>query len=234
MDMCSRALYLLCTILFLGSGLVDAYDAQNLQSAAAWNNKGVALFSMGDVNGSIQALDMATKLNPEYAEAWNNKGIVLSSMIRYNESIQAFETAIELSQKYYAETQNVSTLNITITKPGNVSSTTAIYGTSSGEVPRDHYIWILVNPSGAPGIWYPQGDDHLILTPDGTWNWQVNLGGDLDADSYFNIAAALVDKETDQEFQNWLDRGKVSKTFPGWRLPDTAKILYKITVFRNE
>jgi tetratricopeptide (TPR) repeat protein len=211
-------------------------------SSDIYNNKGISLFSIGKINESIQTFDQAIELNPNSADSWYNKGIALSTLKRYNESIQAFDKAIELNPQYYAadaEPQNLSNLNITIYEPQNgettVSATPIIRGTFSGDLPKDKHIWVLVNPVDAPGLWYPQGEDNIddLIKGGGTWAWKILLGGDPGKKSEFNIAVVLVDSETDTEFLDWLDRGKVTKRFPGWKLPDTARILDKITVTRK-
>ena len=159
-----------------------------------------------------------------------SKGNALVLNSNYSEANQAYREAIEI---------NPQLLIIKIIKPepkerNGVSNPLGISGISQGNVPQDHYIWILVSPSTAPGLWWPQANDHLTLTPDGIWNWQVTLGGDADKNSDFTIAAVLVNNETDVKFLDWLGRGIVSKSFPGLEFPDNAEILDAIKVTRQE
>jgi len=113
-----------------------------------------------------------------------------------------------------------------------VSNETMINGNFSGKIPLNQYIWILVNPSKAPGIWYPQGANHLAFTSgiNKKWNWQVRLNWEPDKNMDFTIAAVLVDNETDQEFLNWLKKGDETKKYPGLRFPETARLLNSIIV----
>jgi tetratricopeptide (TPR) repeat protein len=66
------------------------------QSAAAWFNKGRALWNQSKYNESLQALNKAIELKPDLAEAWEVKGLLLGLLGRCNESIQAIDKAIEL------------------------------------------------------------------------------------------------------------------------------------------
>jgi tetratricopeptide (TPR) repeat protein len=172
--------------------------------------RGIDLCRRGEYNQSIYYLDKAIELNPRYTDAQ-----LIRSAALYN---------LEF---------NSSAINVTMDKPVEpVSNETLISGNFSGKIPLNHYIWILVNPSKAPGIWYPQGANHLAFTSgiNKKWIWQVRLNWEPDQNVHFTIAAALVDNQTDQEFLNWLKNGNETKIFPGLKLPETARLLNSIIV----
>jgi len=68
----------------------DKATELNPEYAAAWNNKGIALFNQREYEEAIKAYDKAIELNPEDAYAWNNKGIALAKQGRYEEAIMAW------------------------------------------------------------------------------------------------------------------------------------------------
>lgn len=111
-----------------------------------------------------------------------------------------------------------------------VSDPVNIKGTIIGEIPKDHYLWILVNPEAAPGLYWPQGGYHVIPAM-GLWSWQVYLGGN--SGNELGILAVLVDEKTDQMFVDWdLDCQRIA-SWPGLRLPDNVTILDQIKVIRE-
>ena len=69
-------------------------------NAEAWNNKGVALGTLGDYADAINAYDEAIRLEPSFAEAWNNKGIALDSLGNYTDAIRAYDEAIRLKPSF--------------------------------------------------------------------------------------------------------------------------------------
>jgi len=66
----------------------------------AWNGKGAALAKLGRLNESIEAFDVAIKMNPQNAAfVWLSKGEALNKSGRYDEAVKAYDKVIELSQK---------------------------------------------------------------------------------------------------------------------------------------
>jgi tetratricopeptide (TPR) repeat protein len=53
-------------------------------NAKAWNNKGVALSSLGRYRESIQAYGNAIKIDPKHAKAQHNKQLTLRLMANYD------------------------------------------------------------------------------------------------------------------------------------------------------
>ncbi len=67
----------------------------NPRSAAAWNNKGIALKALNRYDEAITACEMALRLDPRYADAWHQKGLSLYDQKRYDEAVYAYDQAIE-------------------------------------------------------------------------------------------------------------------------------------------
>src|SRR5438045_3604200 len=80
-------------LLLISPGLAE----QNPRSAAAENERGVALQRDGDLLGAIRAFRQAVDINPKYAGAITNLGHALREAGNVREAIACFErvTALE-------------------------------------------------------------------------------------------------------------------------------------------
>ena len=66
-------------------------------NAAAWYNKGVSLFKVGQVDEAIASYEVAIGLDPRNSDYWYNKGNALYSKNLLNEAYAAYDVAIELT-----------------------------------------------------------------------------------------------------------------------------------------
>jgi tetratricopeptide (TPR) repeat protein len=71
-------------------------DSESKSLKAAWNNKGYALYKLGDYKEAIKCYDSATHIDLNYALAWSNKGEALRALHRDNEAKAAFTKARDL------------------------------------------------------------------------------------------------------------------------------------------
>jgi tetratricopeptide (TPR) repeat protein len=69
---------------------------RNAEQARELNNKGVALFHRGSLEGSIEAFIRAIELKPDYAEAYNNLGLAYSKRGQSDEAARYFQKALEI------------------------------------------------------------------------------------------------------------------------------------------
>ena len=78
---------------------IQTYDraiAVNPACADCFNDKGLALYYLGDANAAIESFDKAIEIDPTYTNAWLSKGYVLVSVGRYQEAIEPLNKVKEL------------------------------------------------------------------------------------------------------------------------------------------
>lgn len=78
---------------------IQVYDRAievNPACADCYNDKGLALFYLGDAEGSLAALNMATTTDPNYVHAWLSTGYVMVSTGRYQEAVAPLNKVKEL------------------------------------------------------------------------------------------------------------------------------------------
>lgn len=105
-----------------------------------------------------------------------------------------------------------------------------VSGTSSGKLPDDMFVWIMVGPRDALGKWYPQGADHISFIDTGDWITEARIDGDKG--KKFDIRAVLVDLGTDEKYREWFTEGNKTGNYQGLRMPDNARTLDQVTVVR--
>ncbi|NEQ96310.1 MAG: tetratricopeptide repeat protein [Cyanothece sp. SIO2G6] len=68
--------------------------------AQAWNQKGVALAGLGQLEESLAAANRSVGILPSYTAAWNNRAVVLWYLQRYDEALASTRRAIDLDATY--------------------------------------------------------------------------------------------------------------------------------------
>jgi protein O-mannosyl-transferase len=66
----------------------------------AWNNRGIAKKTLGDIHGAVEDYSRAIQLKEDYAEAYNNRGNSLAELKHYDAAIIDYNKAIALENKY--------------------------------------------------------------------------------------------------------------------------------------
>lgn len=130
-------------------------------------------------------------------------------------------------------TKNVDP-EIRIISPANgetVPTHVLVNGNISGEIPKDRYMWVIVNPKLTDQYW-PQGESHIIPIK-GEWSLSVHIGEDKYHGGEFDIIVVLVDKITDQNYISWVNDGKATSNYPGIKIDKNIKLVGKITVIKE-
>jgi len=78
---------------------IQAYDRAitvNPACTDCYNDKGLAMYYLGDADSALESLDKATELDPGYVHAWLSKGFILVSSGRYQEAVEPLNKVKEL------------------------------------------------------------------------------------------------------------------------------------------
>ncbi|MDD1760983.1 MAG: tetratricopeptide repeat protein [Methanothrix sp.] len=75
------------------SCLDRALEISESDSTILWNNKGVALYHMGDMQNAQDYFNRSLKRDPNYSPAWNNLGVVLASQELDERAIEFYKKA---------------------------------------------------------------------------------------------------------------------------------------------
>jgi hypothetical protein len=90
---------------------------------------------------------------------------------------------------------------------------------SLAAIPRDHHVWVV---SQVGNLLFPKEPE--IPSQDRRWSQQVVEAG-LPTGGEFSLALFMVGPEGQQVIQDWLDRGKRGKGFPGLaHIPGSVKL----------
>ena len=82
--------------------MIDAYDEAleiDGKYAGAWNNKGLALGSLGKDHESVECYDKVLKIDGYYGEAYYNRARSKCRLDKVNECLDDSQ-AIELDERY--------------------------------------------------------------------------------------------------------------------------------------
>lgn len=76
--------------------LLDEALALDPDNVTTINNRGVALYQMGQMEAAVEAFSRAVALAPAYADAYNNRGIAYMAMQNYQAAENDFTRVLEL------------------------------------------------------------------------------------------------------------------------------------------
>jgi predicted O-linked N-acetylglucosamine transferase (SPINDLY family) len=79
---------------------IDLALRVNAKSAAAYNNRGVALKNLKRFDEALASFDKAIALKPDYVEAFNNRGDTLNELKRFDQALASCDQAIALKPDY--------------------------------------------------------------------------------------------------------------------------------------
>jgi len=79
--------------------LTSAVFAQTINTAAAFNEAGIAYYDQGNYNLAIENYNQAIILDSNFAEAYNNRGNAYGALGNHNNALTDFNQALALPQK---------------------------------------------------------------------------------------------------------------------------------------
>lgn len=102
-DSCARAAELSSDRPIRGcTAVIKAGERILAQLVAAYNNRGVAFRSNGELDRAIDDYDQAIRLMPDYYVAINNRGVALMAKGEFDRAIMDFDRVIQLKPDYLA------------------------------------------------------------------------------------------------------------------------------------
>jgi hypothetical protein len=143
----------------------------------------------------------------------------------------------DLQEKIYNLNDNGKIVipKVKINNPGNgqeVPNWITVHGTIDGSIPDNNYLWLLVGLEPEQQ-WWPQTGN---IKPTGQdWEIRARIGGgvNLSIGLEYKILAILVNEKVNEDFNNWLEKGKQEENYPPMEFPD-GTILDKISVIKVE
>ena len=160
-----------------GGGKVSPEEGPrfDLQSAAAYNERGIALYRQGDKTGALAALRHALRLDPDYAPAYYSLGAMFYQEGDADRAIEAYRRTIGLDSSHVDAHYN---LGVVLDKKGTRrgrSGPIARLSASSPATPGRAPIWAS-SSSGRAGWTAPlpstarsSGSVRTMPTPTAIW-----------------------------------------------------------------
>ena len=102
----------------------SAYSLTIQRLSSIYNNLGIALMQLENLNEAKENFKKAFEINPLLAEAHNNLGILLQKSNRISESIKSFKKALEIKHNYFEAYKN---LGISLYKIDKVDEAVVAY-----------------------------------------------------------------------------------------------------------
>lgn len=93
---------------------VDYRDVEPLSDLTAmalyYSNRGAELMREGELEASVETLELASRLDPELASVWGNLGVGLRRLERWDEAETAYRRALEVDPRFTTAYQNLAAL----------------------------------------------------------------------------------------------------------------------------
>ena len=61
--------------------------------------KGLILFTLGQYNNALEAIEQALAINPQQQQAWYYKGLALCNLTKYDDAIKSFNKVLEINPR---------------------------------------------------------------------------------------------------------------------------------------
>ena len=79
-------------------------------SNSAWNNRGIGLKNLGELEAAVDSYDQALKIEPNGDEAWYNRGIALGKLGELEAAVASYDQALKLKPDKYEAWYNLACL----------------------------------------------------------------------------------------------------------------------------
>jgi hypothetical protein len=111
-------------------------------------------------------------------------------------------------------------VKITTPRPGDqVGKDGWVRGTAT--IPDGTHLWVLAHLRDLVAEWWPQGGRPAVIEADSTWVIRTRYGEPPDVHEQFEVAAVVVDGNTNTRIRNWVETAP-SKGYPPIEFPDAV------------
>ena len=104
----------------------------------AWNNRGVALSTLGRKEEAIASYDKTIEIKPSFSYNWHNRGLALSALGREEEAIASYDKTIEIKLDDHGAWYN---RGISLSTLGRKEEAIASYDKTIEIKPDEHQAW---------------------------------------------------------------------------------------------
>lgn len=124
-------------------------------------------------------------------------------------------------------------IEITTPQPGDkVGKNGWVRGTAT--IPNGTHLWILAHLKDLVAEWWPQGGHAAVIAPeDAKWVIRAGYGVEDDVDQQFEVAAVVVDQNTNTRLRDWFKTAK-TEGYPPIEFPDSVEGCVPVKVVVNK
>jgi hypothetical protein len=134
-----------------------------------------------------------------------------------------------------AVAQNATKCEVKITTPqpgDKVGKSGRVRGTA--KIPNGTYLWVLAHMKDLVAEWWPQGGRPAVIDPDEGWVIITGYGAAEDVNQQFEVAAVVVDANTNTRLRAWVEECKKRNDYPPIEFPDAVSGCVPVKVVVNK
>lgn len=123
-----------------------------------------------------------------------------------------------------AQPEGDSPCKVTITMPqagDRVGKDGRVRGTAT--IPGGTYLWVLAHMMDLSAEWWPQGGRPAVIESDGKWVIIAAYGESQDVQQPFEVAAVVVDANTNDRLRQWVAEGRKTNSYPPIDFPSVVQ-----------
>ena len=119
----------------------------------------------------------------------------------------------------YAQAQECSVAVVSPSPNGKVAEADTVTGPAA--LPADTYLWVFTHRKGV-AMWWPQGGTPATVS-EGSFTAPAYFGTAAENGMAFEIAVAVVDKQTNEKLLQYSRKAASSGQYPGMDFPATVR-----------
>jgi predicted O-linked N-acetylglucosamine transferase (SPINDLY family) len=122
-------------------GIFERALAVHDKHAPLYNNYGIVLERLGQIENAIAAYDKAVSLQPAYPQAFNNRGFAFSKLRNYDAALASYHRALEIKPDFAEAQMN---LGVALNHLGRHDEALAIFKRAFAVMPNNPFLLSLI------------------------------------------------------------------------------------------